>query len=163
MRNRFAALVVTLSCVTSACTDSAVRPSTSTSTSTSTSVAPLANGGDAAVVPTTVRVGGTFTITPAAEIQPICTRTAVVLHRNAGALVAIGYLNPGGGWQSLGKGAPPATFAACLAPRSAAAVVYDVPSQLTPGEYMICMETSVPGGPVAAPVGPSCGAFTIVA
>jgi hypothetical protein len=115
------------------------------------------------VVPPTVHVGDSVTVTPANEIQPSGCGLDAIVYRRDGGLTAFGYLDRLGSWQldPGPSGSPIPTFAPCSTPRSRNPVDYKIPPAMTPGGYVICLERVGPNR-TWIPNDPSCGSLTVL-
>lgn len=139
-----------------ACTDES--SSTSTSASATTSAATMSRPssalqfGSAAIEPAVAAAGDRVTITPSAELQPICLGFAIVLtadERHDPVLqLADGRVVPYGG-------ATPPTWPACLPPRSSTAARYTIAADFPLGTYVVCL--------TAAFSEEGCATLTVVA
>jgi hypothetical protein len=109
--------------------------------------------GSALVEPSLVHQGDSFTVTPAAAVRPICTRSIAIVRAPDGDRASLFQLH-GGGWQRFGT-TPPPTFPACLEQPSSDSIGFRVASDFPIGVYLVCItfELSAEG----------CGTVEVVA
>lgn len=95
--------------------------------------------GSATVEPSVAAAGDRVTVTPSAEIQPICLGFAIVLtadERHEPVLqLSDGRVVPFGG-------VTPPTWPACLPPQSSAAARYTIAADFPPGTYVVCLTSA---------------------
>ena len=108
--------------------------------------------GLATVEPSTVTLGDSILVTPAAEIQPICGDFAVVFRSVDGVLEPVIQLLHDG-WVSFGATQP--TWPACLPPRSSASVEFLIADDFPGGTYVVCLSHDLTQD--------ACGPLTVVA
>ncbi|CAN5809957.1 hypothetical protein BH18ACT2_BH18ACT2_23190 [soil metagenome] len=107
--------------------------------------------GTATMEPDPVARGGEITITPTGEVAVQCLSYAVV-HSVAGSgPVPLGQLGTEGHWTAFDGTTP--TVPGCGPPPSADAVRYQLPPEIGPGAYVLCL--------TAQPTEAACGTFRI--
>ena len=119
------------------------EPSTSrpTATAPASSLATAPFGG-AKVQPDSIKAGSPFTVTPAAEIQPICPHMAEIYTRTE-PLRFVGALGSDGSWQPASPSVP-VTYPPRQMPRSQEAASFRWPTDVPPGDYVVCIEAIAP-------------------
>ena len=132
------------------CSSGSSNPSP-TSAAVATSSAPPISYGAATIQPQTVKRGGSITVTPATEIQPICLGLAMVRSalNDHEPIVQLG----GGWWVSYETTQP--TWPACLPPRSSASADFAIADDFPEGTYVVCLTDDLTED--------GCGTMTIVA
>lgn len=127
-------------------------PSSSSPTSGPvTTTAPSVPFGSATVQPSAVKRGGLVTVTPSAEIQPICGGYAMVRSglSDHGPIIQLG----GGSWVSYATTQP--TWLACLPPRSSASASLSIAGDFPVGTFVVCLTFDL--------TDEGCGTMTVAA
>ena len=155
--SRVALVALTAAALLTSCDDDSTSDSPGGATS-STEVSPSAPEapafGSAIVEPLVVQRGDSFTVTPAAAVRPICTRTIATI-RSADIDHTLRFqLLSGGEWYPF-DAEPPPTFPACLEEPSTDSIGFRVAADFPVGVFLVCItfELSEDG----------CGTFEVVA
>ena len=117
--------------------------------------APTVPYGFASVEPSTVKQGNSIVVTPAAEIEPICTATIAVVYTATAVPERVFQLVNGQAvtWVSYATTQP--TFPACIAPRSSASERFLIARDFPEGDYLVCITWGLDQN--------GCGRFTVEA
>ena len=116
------------------CSRGSSAPSSASGAVTATSGSPI-RFGSATIQPSTVKPGGSITVTPAKEIQPICVGLAIVRSALDGHEPVI---QLGGDWWVAYATTQP-TWPPCLPPRSAASAVLSIADDFPEGTFVVCL------------------------
>ena len=123
-----------------ACNDESSSTSTSSSATTNavTTNPPSSElqFGSATIEPAVAAAGDRVTITPSAEIQPICGGFGVVLSADERHDLVLQLAD---GRVILNDGATQLTWPACLPPRSSTAARYTIAADFPLGTYVVCL------------------------
>ncbi len=132
-------------------TDTSSSSGETTTAPVTTSTAPPSPYGSATIQPSTVNPGGSITVNPAAEIQPICGGLAVVRSPFTDHEPV---LQLGDGWWTP-YGATQPTWLQCLPPPSSASTSFAIANDFPEGTFVVCLTQDLTEN--------GCGTVTVVA
>ena len=109
--------------------------------------------GNARIAPSVVVTGQLVTVTPAAVVERYCEDYAGVYIQQDGSLRQVAVAAPRGHTWQLDDTIVAFTTPACGAPPAPTPAVFELPDDLAPGRYVICLD---PSQDLA-----SCATFTV--